>query len=104
MLPCPSLCRRYAVSKTALLGLTKALALKLAPRRITVNALCPGWVPTAMAEARWAELGMTEAEAAKGTPTGRVTTAAEVADAMAWLIGAGNVTGQAIVLDGGGSV
>ena len=94
----------YVAAKHGVVGLTKALALKLAPRRITVNALCPGWVPTAMAEARWAELGMTEAEAAKGTPTGRVTTAAEVADAMAWLIGAGNVTGQAIVLDGGGSV
>jgi NAD(P)-dependent dehydrogenase (short-subunit alcohol dehydrogenase family) len=96
----------YTAAKHGVVGLTRALALRLAPRRITVNALCPGWVPTVMAESRWRELGMTEAEAAAGTPTGRITTAEEVAEAMAWLVGpaAGNVTGQAIALDGGATV
>lgn len=96
----------YTAAKHGVVGLTRALALKLAPRRITVNTLCPGWVPTEMAASRWRELGMTEAEAATGTPTGRVTTPEEVAEAVAWLVGpgAGNVTGQAIVLDGGASV
>jgi NAD(P)-dependent dehydrogenase (short-subunit alcohol dehydrogenase family) len=96
----------YVAAKHGVVGLARALALKLAPRRITVNALCPGWVATEMAEARWRELGMTAAEAAHGTPTGRITTAAEVAGALAWLVApeAGNVTGQAIVLDGGATL
>jgi NAD(P)-dependent dehydrogenase (short-subunit alcohol dehydrogenase family) len=96
----------YTAAKHGVVGLARALALKLAPRRITVNALCPGWVATSMAHARWQELGMSEAEAALGTPTGRITTAEEVAAAVAWLVSeeAGNVTGQAIVLDGGATV
>ncbi|MBX9699339.1 MAG: SDR family oxidoreductase, partial [Acetobacteraceae bacterium] len=96
----------YTAAKHGVVGLARALALKLAPRRITVNALCPGWVATGMAEGRWRELGMTAEEAARGTPTGRITTAEQVAGAMAWLVGAegANVTGQAIVLDGGATV
>lgn len=45
VLPCP-LARRYAVSKTALLGLTKALAEELGPDGIRVNCIAPGIVPT----------------------------------------------------------
>jgi len=93
----------YSAAKHGVIGLTRALALRLAPRRITVNALCPGWVATEMAEARWRELSMDASMAAAGTPTGRITTAAEIAGALAWLVSpaAGNVTGQAIALDGG---
>jgi NAD(P)-dependent dehydrogenase (short-subunit alcohol dehydrogenase family) len=96
----------YTAAKHGVVGLGRALALKLAPRRITVNILCPGWVETPMAAARWRELDMDAAAAAAGTPTGRITTAAEVAGAVAWLVGpeAGNVTGQAIVLDGGATL
>ena len=93
----------YSAAKHGVIGLMRALALRLAPRGITVNALCPGWVDTEMARARWAELGMTAAEAAAGTPTRRITATEEVAEMAAYLLSpaAGNVTGQAIALDGG---
>lgn len=94
----------YCAAKHGVVGLTRALALQLAPRGVTANAVCPGWVRTEMAEARWRELGMTEADAAAGLPTGRVTTPEEVAGMVAFLASAeaGNITGQALVVDGGG--
>ncbi|HZH26726.1 MAG TPA: SDR family oxidoreductase [Azospirillaceae bacterium] len=93
----------YVAAKHGLIGLTRALAHALAPRRITVNAVCPGWVDTEMAAGRLAELGLTAADAAAGTPTGRFTTPEEIAAAVAYLAGpeAGNLTGQALVIDGG---
>lgn len=96
----------YTAAKHGVVGFTRALALRLAPRRITVNALCPSWVDTGMAAARFRELGITKAEAEAATPTGRITTPEEVAAACLWLCSpaAANVTGQAIVLDGGGSL
>lgn len=95
----------YTAAKHGVVGFTRALALYLAPRRITVNALCPSWVDTAMARARFRELGMSKAEADAATPTGRITTPEEIAAACLWLCSpaAGNVTGQTIVLDGGDS-
>jgi len=53
----------YCASKHGLIGLTRALALELAPRHITVNAICPGWVSTDMAES-----GMRETAEAEGIP------------------------------------
>lgn len=96
----------YCAAKHGVIGLMKALALRLAPRGITVNAICPGWVDTEMARARWMELRMTAEEAAAGTPTRRITTAEEVAEMAAFLLSpaGGNITGQAIAVDGGAGV
>jgi NAD(P)-dependent dehydrogenase (short-subunit alcohol dehydrogenase family) len=93
----------YCAAKHGVIGLTRALAKAVAPRGVTVNAVCPGFVRTAMAEQRYREIGITEAQAAAGAPTGRVTEPAEVAGAVMWFASAeaGNVTGQALVMDGG---
>ncbi|HYM32938.1 MAG TPA: SDR family oxidoreductase [Candidatus Cybelea sp.] len=93
----------YTAAKHGVLGFTRALALALAPRRIPVNAVCPGWVRTDMAERRFRELGIDASIAAKGTPTGRITEPGEVAGVVRHLLSAagGDTTGRAIVIDGG---
>jgi NAD(P)-dependent dehydrogenase (short-subunit alcohol dehydrogenase family) len=93
----------YCAAKHGVVGLTRALALALAPRGITVNAVCPGWVASDMAEQRFRELGISEKEAAAGVPTGRITSPEEVAEAVAFLTGPGSasITGHALPVDGG---
>jgi NAD(P)-dependent dehydrogenase (short-subunit alcohol dehydrogenase family) len=93
----------YCASKAGLLGLTRALAAELAPRRVQVNAICPGWVNTEMA---WQGLdefdGLTREEAfevaMREVPLGRMSEPAEIAGTVAWLLSpdALGVTGQAI--------
>jgi NAD(P)-dependent dehydrogenase (short-subunit alcohol dehydrogenase family) len=94
----------YCAAKHGVVGFTRALALALAPRGITVNALCPGWVDTDMAAARYAELGITPDQAAAGVPAGRVATPADLADAVLWLLRpeSRGITGHALPVDGGG--
>ena len=93
----------YCAAKHGVVGFTRALALALAPRGITVNALCPGWVDTGMAAQRYVELGITAEQAASGVPTGRIATPQEVADAAVWLLRpeAHGITGHALPIDGG---
>lgn len=93
----------YVAAKHGVVGLTRALAMQAAPRGITVNAVCPGWVDTDMAAQRYAEIGITAEQAAAGVPVGRVASPFEVAETVAFLAraGAGSITGQAIVVDGG---
>ncbi len=94
----------YCAAKHAVVGFTRSLALALAPRGITVNAICPGWVDTPMAESRYKELGMTKEQAAAGVPTGRIATPAEIADAVVWLLRpeSRGITGHALPIEGGG--
>jgi NAD(P)-dependent dehydrogenase (short-subunit alcohol dehydrogenase family) len=96
----------YCASKTGVIGLTRALALELAPRQVTVNAICPGWVETEMAREGFVRFGSVEAgrkAAAAMAPLKRVLEPEEIAGLAAYLASedARSVTGQAIVADGG---
>ncbi|MDI3287805.1 SDR family NAD(P)-dependent oxidoreductase [Polyangium sp. 15x6] len=96
----------YTAAKHGVIGFTRALALHAAPRRITVNAICPGWTRTAMAEGRMRELGLDEAALAKSVPLGRMIEPREVAN-LAFHLAAedsAGITGQAITIDGGALV
>lgn len=94
----------YCAAKHGIVGLTRALALAVAARGITVNVLCPGWVDTDMAHQRYRELGITPEQAAAGVPNGRVATPAEIADAVIWLLRpeSRGINGHALPIEGGG--
>ncbi|MFC9113581.1 SDR family NAD(P)-dependent oxidoreductase [Streptomyces sp. NPDC057092] len=87
----------YAMSKAALVGLTKALARELGERGITANIVHPGPIDTDMNPAD----GPYAAGQAAATALGRFGTAAEVAETIAHLAGAAYVTGAEFAVDGG---
>jgi NAD(P)-dependent dehydrogenase (short-subunit alcohol dehydrogenase family) len=93
----------YCAAKHGLLGFTRALAQAVAPRGITVNAVCPGWVRTEMAKGRSVELGLTEEALARGVPLGRFLEPEEIARFALFLTRpeAAMITGQALTIDGG---
>jgi NAD(P)-dependent dehydrogenase (short-subunit alcohol dehydrogenase family) len=101
----------YAAAKHGVIGLTRSLALEVAKKGITVNAVCPGYTETDILRDGIANVvaktGMSEAEARAqftvGNPQGRIVQPREVADAVRWLCGdaAASITGQAISVSGG---
>ncbi len=90
----------YSATKAALIGLTRSLAMELAPSGIRVNCVAPGVIRTDMVEVLGRE---TLAALAEETPMGRLGTPEEVAEAVAFLGGdkAGFITGQVLTADGG---
>jgi NAD(P)-dependent dehydrogenase (short-subunit alcohol dehydrogenase family) len=102
----------YAASKHAVIGFTRSVAAETASRGVTVNAVCPGYVDTAMTERSIerivATAGRTEAEAREAilatSPQRRLIESDEVARTVTWLCedAARGINGQAIVIDGGG--
>jgi 3-oxoacyl-[acyl-carrier protein] reductase len=90
----------YAAAKAGLVGLTKAVAREVASRNVTVNALAPGYITTAMVEELSAE---TQAKILARIPMGRFGTPEDVAEAVVFLCsdGASYITGQVLTIDGG---
>ena len=90
----------YAAAKAGVIGLSKTAARELAPKGVTVNAICPGFIDTEMTRGvppkAWARI-------AGRIPLGRVGTPADVANVVAFLASdeAGYVTGEVINVGGG---
>jgi NAD(P)-dependent dehydrogenase (short-subunit alcohol dehydrogenase family) len=95
----------YCISKAAINMLTRALALELGEHNITVNALALGVVQTRFSQALWSDEKLM-AEEMSHTPLGRISQPEEVARmALAMVSEASSyMTGQIIVMDGGGSL
>ncbi len=96
----------YAASKAAVNGLTTALALELAPEKIRVNSICPGWIDTPFNNPAIEFMGGPEVQAAfikSHTPMQRQGTPEEVAALIVYLASdeSAFVTAQAISINGG---
>jgi ketoreductase len=101
----------YSASKHGVIGFTKALGLELAPTGITVNAVCPGYVETPMAQevrGNYARIWNTDEEAVltrfnAKIPLGRYSTPQEVAGLVGYLMSdiAASITAQALNVCGG---
>ncbi|MBR5930084.1 MAG: 3-oxoacyl-ACP reductase FabG, partial [Prevotella sp.] len=87
----------YSAAKAAVIGATKALAQEVAQRKVTVNAIAPGFIATDMTE------GLDEQELKKLIPMGRFGKPEEVAAVAAFLASddAAYITGQVVQVNGG---
>ena len=101
----------YCAAKHGVVGLARALAIELAQRGVTVNAVCPGFTETDLLEqsistivAKTGRLPQAiRHELTRANPQGRLVTPEEVAQTVVWLCspGARAITGQAISVSGG---
>ena len=109
----PEVCG-YTTTKHALIGLTRSLARDYGPAGVRVNAVCPGWVHTPMAdeemqplmERRGISLDAAYALVTRDVPLRRAATAAEIASVCSFLASADAaiITGATIVADGGSTI
>lgn len=101
----------YCAAKHAVVGLTRALALEVARKGVTVNAVCPGYTETDIVQDAVQNIvaktgfdpDQARARLAERNPQGRLIQPHDVANAVVWLCqpAAGSVNGQAVPVDGG---
>ncbi|KAI1438222.1 hypothetical protein GGR50DRAFT_640491 [Xylaria sp. CBS 124048] len=92
----------YSASKAAALHLGRNLAVELAPRRVLVNSICPGWFPTKMSTGLLEMTGGTDSHA-ESNPTGRLGRPEDIAGAVVYLASraGAHVNGATLEIDGG---
>jgi NAD(P)-dependent dehydrogenase (short-subunit alcohol dehydrogenase family) len=99
----------YCASKAGLLGLMRSWAVALAPEKILVNAICPGWVDTDMAHEGLQgiadAIGVSKAAffdiAMQSVPLRKMSTPDEIAALVSYLVQQQSITGQTIDINGG---
>ncbi|MDF2431990.1 MAG: hypothetical protein JWP44_1621 [Mucilaginibacter sp.] len=99
----------YCASKAGLLGLMRSWAVQYAPKKILVNAICPGWVDTEMSQNGLQGIadgiGITKEEfygiAMQSVPLRRMSQPEEIAGLVAYLLSQSSITGQAIDINCG---
>jgi len=99
----------YCTSKAGLLGLMRSWAVQYAPQKILVNAICPGWVDTDMAQQGLQGIadgiGISKREfydiAMESVPLRRMSRPEEIAGLVAYLLSQSSITGQAIDINCG---
>lgn len=97
----------YVAAKHGVVGLTRALAVELAPSGVTVNAILPGAVASPMLDGLAHEQGLTPADVHRlflsNQLFAKVLAPAEISSALLWLVGDGavSVTGHCLAVDGG---
>ena len=96
----------YSAAKAGILGLTRSLAVEVAPHNIRVNAIAPGFTRTPLVQQALDDGSLTEDWMLLEVPLDRLADAAEIARPAVFLVSAdaSYITGQCIVVDGGWTI